>query len=201
MDEVEDQPGYEWLPKTLALLEADVEVPAEWINDDGLIEWKHAAEYYEDRKGEVDPIEARDFLRYHEAMIDWEEFDAWYQEVEDLPGYEWLEEALDLWEEDDDMLDWDKEAKELEERKGEVDPVDFADWLLENKDRIDWGDFAIWQQEVEDRDDYEWLDDALMLFAMFEAEVKSAEAQEEYLRHGIYEEGWDPYGSDEEFED
>ena len=81
-EKVIDKEGYEWLREVVAEWEAnDGDVPKEWIREDGLIEWSYAAEYVEENKWDMDPVEARKWLEDHAEIIDWDQFTEWAEKV------------------------------------------------------------------------------------------------------------------------
>ena len=77
------------------------------------------------------------------GKINWDELNEWVEEVKDKPGYEWLSEAYEGWE-DEEILDWDKVAREWEEEKWDIKAEDAKLWLEENEERIDWDEFDEW---------------------------------------------------------
>ena len=72
------------------------------------------------------------------------------------PGYEWLEQILENWIEEeyedidpswireDGMLDFVKVAERLEEEKHNVDADEVREFLEHHVDIIDWAEFDEW---------------------------------------------------------
>lgn len=121
------------------------------INIEGIKTW------VENQDDDIDPYGFHLWLLKNTARIDWDEFNEWYSEVHDTPGYEWLSEAYEGWE-DDDILPWDEVAEDIEKNKWEMDADGFVEWLDENEDRIDWEDFDRWAERVKDEEGYFWLE-------------------------------------------
>jgi len=84
-------------------------------------------------------------------LIHWDQFEAWIEEVRGKPGYEWVDEALEIQKKEDDdyeddmeELDWDVVARHIDEKKDGITAEEAGEWLFENQDRINWDDFDEW---------------------------------------------------------
>jgi len=136
----------------------------------------------------MDPEEAAEWIERNDHLIHWDQFEAWIEDVRGEPGYEWVDEALEIqrrkdegWDEDDEEeFDWDVVARHIDEKKYDITAEAAAAWLYKNEDKIDWDDFEEWYDEVEDEEGYEWVDDALEEYEnMDEFDMARAEARRE----------------------
>ena len=100
----------------------------------------------------MDTEEISEWLETYANIIDWDQFDSWAETVEGKPGYEWLDEVFEQWDEEEveDEIDWDVMAKSIEEKKHNVTAENAAEWLLTNQKKIDWHEFKEWYDDVID---------------------------------------------------
>lgn len=62
------------------------------------MDWDVVARHIDEKKYDITAEEAAEWLYENEDRIDWYDFEEWYEEVEDEEGYEWLEDALEEYE-------------------------------------------------------------------------------------------------------
>lgn len=79
-----------------------------------MLDWDMIAEEIEEKKWDIEAEEAAKWLHENDHRIDWDEFEEWYDEVVDKPGYEWLRGAYMLYsewkEKNGEERRWDKDG-------------------------------------------------------------------------------------------
>lgn len=100
------------------------------------------------------------FLDQNDEKIEWDEYHEWAEDVEDMPGYGWLEKVYyywreaeqedipDYWVNDDHMIDMYYLIEYMESHKS--DPEYLRIWLENHKNSIHWEEFEIWAESVQD---------------------------------------------------
>ena len=128
VDDVEDEPGYDWLQGVFRMWEQDEahDIPQEWIRSDGTIQFRKIAQYIQQmvRSGEeIDADEMSEWFDDHEDMIRGDDFDNWFMRVKDLDGYEWVNEMSftrgdvpEEWINDDGMIEWSYASDFIDEQ-------------------------------------------------------------------------------------
>lgn len=63
-----------------------------------MLNWSSVSEGIDARLDEITSERFAMWLQRNEARINWNEFDAWAESVEDEEDYEWLTQAIELYE-------------------------------------------------------------------------------------------------------
>jgi len=131
----QDEPGYDWISSAYQGWEGDQ-----------FYDWDNVADLIDDLKWLVEADDFSWWLDENQEKIDWEDFDAWAEDVEDMPGYGWLEKVFYFWREDeqkdipeywindDHMIDMYYLIEYMESHKS--DPEELRKWLENHRRSI-----------------------------------------------------------------